>query len=250
MQQNQKINRRILFWMLFSVLAASWSISTTIAGAKSGVPGNTPASKAGTETLKAEDKGGLPLPANYTDYSGEESPYLHKITAVSPSPLKTVLEFYRRELDSRKWRNLTGPTGAVVDKAVLTFENAKKDRLVLKLTRNADGKTEISVAVKSEGAAKKDGILPLPGKARIYLGNMTDGQVVFDINQKKFIIKKQSVNDNSMKNAPFVDVPPGKYPFTLSMPDQAPVKDAIEVGPDETWGLIAGPGGALPLQMY
>jgi hypothetical protein len=43
---------------------------------------------------------------------------------------------------------------------------------------------------------------------------------------------------------------PGKYPFTLALPGQALVKDNIEIGANEIWALVAGPGGALPMQMF
>jgi hypothetical protein len=250
MKIDLKINWRILIHILVFVLFAS-SLFPTITAAVNPVEkiqkqtGNSVA-----ETLKAEDKDGLPVPANYTDYSGESGPYLHSITLASPSSLKTVLGFYRNELKSRKWRELPGATGAGENKAALTFDNNQKDRLVLKLARNAAGGTDIKITVKSEGAAKKDGILPAPGMVRIYLGNATDGQVVFTIAQKKIAVKKHSTSENSMKDAPFIDVKPGKYPFTLSGTGPTPVKDSIEVGPDETWGLIAGPGGAMPLQMF
>ena len=250
MLKNQTIRSRILFWMLFLALAALLSISTLFAGAESGVLADDQAVNAGTETLKAKDEDGLPLPENYTEYSGEKSRYFRKMDAVSPSPLKAVLEFYLRELKAGKWRNTTGPASAVGNNASLTFDNAKGERLVLKLTRNTAGNTEISLVVKSEGTAKKDGVLPSPGKTRIYLGNTTDNQVVFTINRQKIVLKKESTSDNSMKDAPFLEVPPGKYPLTLDKPGQAAIKDTMEVGSDEIWGLIAAPGGALPLQMY
>lgn len=247
MRRNPIWMRRILFGMLFLAAQAPWPLLTQPATA--GVPGKTP-DKTTTQTLKAEDKDGLPVPANYTDYSGETSAYIHSVTANSPSPLKTVLEFYRKELKARKWRELPSAHPVTESQALLPFENDKKERLSVKLIRNADKTTGINVSVRSEGEAKAAGIVPPPGKARVYLGNMTDGPVVFILDQKKYDVKKQSTNDKSMKDAPFADLPPGKHSFTLTLSGQKPAKDTFEIGPDETWGLIAGPGGALPIRMY
>jgi len=239
MQKHPKIHWLILSVMLvFALQAATLFLPVAITAAS------------GAQVLKAEDKDGLPVPANYTNYSGEKSAYMQSVSATTSAALKTVIDFYRRELKSRKWNELPGSAGIAEKKATLLFVDGKKDRLILKLIRNAEGGTDINAAVKLEGDARKDGVLPAPGKARIYLGNMTDAPVVITINQKKVTLKKQSTNDGSMKDAPFVEVPPGKHPYTLTMPGQAPMKDTIEVGADETWGLIAGPGGAMPLQMY
>jgi hypothetical protein len=222
-----------------------------MAAAAAETPAATAAAPAGAETLKAEDKDGLPVPDNYTNFSSESSPFRHSVIATSPSALKAVLEFYRRELPAGKWQEVPGGAEATDTQATLTFEN-KSDQahLVLGLTRNADGGTDISLAAKLEGAAKQAGALPPSGQARIYLGNITDGQVVFTINQKEIKVGVESPNPTSMKDIPFVDVAPGEYDFSLAIPGQTPVKDKIKVGPDETWALVAGPGGALPVEMY
>ena len=250
MLTNQSIKRFGPFHALLFVMLASGYFLQVASAADSKSRDQKRTGKSETETLKAEDKDGLPVPANYTDYSGEQSPYLHSISAASKSRLNTLLGFYRTELKARKWLELPNSAVVEVKLASLTFENDKAERLVLKLVSNAAGGTDIKVIVKSEGAAKKDGILPPAGLARIYLGNATDVQVVFTVEQKKVTVKKQSVADKSMKGVPFVDVKPGKHAFTLSGKGIETVKDNVEVGPDETWGLIAGPGGAMPLQMY
>ena len=49
---------------------------------------------------------------------------------------------------------------------------------------------------------------------------------------------------------PSLDLPPGKYSYSIKMPNQSVKRDDVEIGAGETWGLLIGPGGALPLQMY
>ncbi|HXW00003.1 MAG TPA: hypothetical protein VEC93_16405, partial [Anaerolineae bacterium] len=92
--------------------------------------------------------------------------------------------------------------------------------------------------------------LPPAGQVRIYFGNFTEGQVVFNIDQKEVKVEVQEPSQDSMEGIPFIDLPPGQHAFTLTIPGEAPSNDQLEVGPDEVWGLMAGPGGALPLQLY
>ena len=47
-----------------------------------------------------------------------------------------------------------------------------------------------------------------------------------------------------------LDLPPGKYKFSIKLPGKPAFNDELEVGADETWGLMIGPGGVLPLQVY
>ena len=104
--------------------------------------------------------------------------------------------------------------------------------------------------MRSEAAAKAAGVLPPTGKARIYFGNINETPVTFNFDGKDVKVPVQSPGDTSMKDVPFVDVAQGRHAFTLTLPGQAPVKDEMTVGANETWALAAGPGGALPLQMY
>jgi hypothetical protein len=257
MQQSRKINWIARFFLMFLALAlilALWPVSKI---QTAGVPmdanvvlAETQPQSPGAGILKAADKDGFPVPDNYTSYVGGKTAYMQSVDATTPADLKAVLAFYGRELKTRHWSESPGTAVNAGAKSLLVFENKKKEHLALKLTQNAKGGTDIRIIVKSKTAAAKDGILPLPGKARIYLGNMADKPAVFKILQKKFVLKMQSTSDQSMKDAPFVEVKPGVIPYTLTVDGQKPVSDKFEVGPDETWGLIAGPGGALPMQLY
>jgi hypothetical protein len=230
------------------------SVSGSLAGAPgvdsgtSEASGDTPTS-GDTGELVAEDKDGLPVPNNYENFSDENSPYRRSIITGSPAPVKALFDFYTRELSDRGWKALPSTVGATDTEATQLYENSD-GQLELRLTKNGSGGTDISLTVKMVAAAKKDEILPPAGQARIYFGNFSDGQVVFKINQKEIKVEVQGPGQTSMKGVPFVDVPPGEHTFTLTLAGQAPITDKIKVGADETWALAAGPGGALPLQMY
>lgn len=57
-------------------------------------------------------------------------------------------------------------------------------------------------------------------------------------------------------DGPTLDVAPGKYAYKLKGSGKlkgaggAGPNDPVEVGADEIWGLMIGPGGVLPVQMY
>lgn len=216
------------------------------------VAGGTPeaTNPAPPAALKAEDKDGLPVPEDYTQYVGDSGAYRRSLTTVSPSALSAVLALYRSELTARGWRELPGGAAPTDSKADLSFDHPAQGQLALSLTRNADNGTDISLVVHDQAAAKKAGILPPTGQARIYFGNVTDGEVIFKIDGKEIKVGVQDPSQRSMEGVPFVDLAPGKHDFTLTLKGQTPLKDAIPVAAGETWALAAGPGGALPLQMY
>ena len=51
-------------------------------------------------------------------------------------------------------------------------------------------------------------------------------------------------------DGPIVELAPGKYKFSIKTAGKPPSNDEITVGADETWGVMIGPGGALPLRVY
>jgi hypothetical protein len=50
---------------------------------------------------------------------------------------------------------------------------------------------------------------------------------------------------------PMLDLPPGKYQYSLKVAGRPVQGDAIEVAADDTWGLMVAPGGAvMPMHVY
>jgi hypothetical protein len=48
-----------------------------------------------------------------------------------------------------------------------------------------------------------------------------------------------------------IDLPPGKYRYTLKIAGGPTRNDQIEIGAGDTWGMMIAPNGnVLPLQMY
>ncbi|MBI1881922.1 MAG: hypothetical protein HYR94_27420 [Chloroflexi bacterium] len=224
-------------------------LEASAAGGDSGETGADSSDTGSTDTeLTAEDKDGLPVPSNYTNYSSEGSQFSRTVIVTVPADLTSVLEFYRRELPAQGWQEQADAAQVETSTAVLMFTGDKGD-LTLKLSQTA-AETEVKLAHKDTAAAKEAGVLPPAGQARLYFGNMTEAQVTFSINQQELKVDPQDPGQDSMEGVPNLDLPPGKYEYTLTLPGQPAISEEIEVGANETWGLIAGPGGALPLQLY
>jgi hypothetical protein len=200
------------------------------------------------EPLVAEDKDGLPIPNNYGNYSSEGSQFSRTVITTVPADLTKVLEFYRQELPAQGWAEQTENSTVEAQRAALVFRG---DKGVLSLKLNQSGaETEITLALKDEATAKKAGILPPAGQSRLYFGNINEAPITYILNQKEVKVDPQDPSQQSMEGVPYLDLPPGKYEYTLTIPGEPAATDSIEVGVDESWGLIGGPGGAFPVQLY
>jgi hypothetical protein len=213
----------------------------------SAAPSETPAG--GDDAgLTAEMQDGLPIPDNHTSLSSEGSQYSRSIIAAIPAALAEVLDFYRRELPPLDWAEQTSAAEVGDSQAKLSFSQGES-ALVVSLSSAGEAETEVTLILKDTAAAKAAGILPAAGQSRIYLGNFMEEAITFEIDGKETKVEPQPPSD-SMAGVPYLELPPGEYTYTLTVPGSAPMEDKITVGPDEVWGLIGGPGGAFSVLIY
>ncbi len=168
------------------------------------------------------------------------------MSASVPLDLATVLSFYRRELGKLNWKEQTNGAVVAADRAVIAFSSSDGPA-TLKLGRK-DGETSVSVVTKNPDAAAKAGMVPKPGQSKLMLGNPMPVEAEVTINKQT--IKVAAGVGAKAPNGPTLDLAPGKYKFSVKLPGMPLHNDELEVGADETWGLLIGPGGALPLQAY
>jgi hypothetical protein len=207
-----------------------------------------PASAPGSDQdLEAEESGGLPVPKQHTLSDGAQTPFRRGVTASVPANLTAVLAFYRRELTKLNWTEDT-KTAAVAtdDRAVVAF-TSPDGPAVLKLGRK-NGETSVDLAVRNPQAAAQAGIMPKAGQAKLLFGNALPADAAITINNKT--VKVSGGVGTQGPDGPSLDLAPGKYPYSIKMPGGPSQRDNVEIGADETWGLLIGPGGALPLRMY
>jgi hypothetical protein len=212
-----------------------------------------PAAKSAKADLEADESSGLPVPKQHTLSAGGTmtapggSPFRQELDASVRADLANVLAFYRRELGKRQWKEAT--TGAVMkaDKVVLAFA-APEGPALLKLDRR-NGETTVNLALKNPAEAKKAGILPPPGQVKLLLGNMGDTEASITINAKTIKVAP-GVGGPQTPNGPTLDLPPGRYKATLKIAGRPERSIDLATAADDSWGLMATPGGLMPIQMY
>ena len=200
-----------------------------------------PSQAATEDDLIAEESGGLPMPKRHTMSEGTKTPFRRALNTNVPLSLTDVLGFYRRELGKLNWKEESKGTVIAADNAVVIFASPTGPAQ-LKLGRK-DGETTVSLAVKDPGAAEKVGILPKPGQTKIIFGNILPNGAAVTFNKK--VVNIAGGAGTKAPDGPSLDLAPGKYKYSIKGQTEE-----IEVGADEIWGLMVGPGGVLALQVY
>ena len=168
------------------------------------------------------------------------------INANVPANVASVVAFYRRELGTRSWKE-DAPAAAVnSDEARLVFE-APDGPAVLKLSRKDDA-TVVQLSLRKPAEAKKAGIMPKPGQGKVLFGNMIEPDAVVTINRQT--VKVGAGVGAKAPDGPSLDLPPGKYKFSFKIGNKPAQSDEFEIGANEAWGILIGPGGALALHAY
>jgi hypothetical protein len=200
--------------------------------------------------LEAEPGSALPLPKGYTvstieDHVGaDETPYRIELNTRVPAGLNSVLAFYRAELRKRGWTEASEHAVIKPDQVLLAF-SSPDGPAVLKLGRS-DGQTTINLAQKIPAAAVKSGAMPKPGQAILSFVNADQSDATFTINEQTFRIAAGSgvLPDAS----PMIDLPPGKYRYSLQLANGPVQNNEIELTADDNTGMTIGASGQVTLQ--
>jgi hypothetical protein len=207
---------------------------------------DTASQPATEDDLIVEESGGLPVPKRHTLAVGDKSPFRRSLTANVPLDLKIVLEFYRRELGKLNWKEESKGTAVAADNAVIAFSSAEGPA-TLKLSRK-DNETIVNLDTKNATAAAKGGVLPKPGQAKILVTNTNDVEASITINKQTY--KVVAGGGTKGPDGAMIDLAPGKYKFSTKLPGKPASNDELEVGADQSWGVLIGPGSAMSLQVY
>jgi hypothetical protein len=197
------------------------------------------------EDLAVEETGGFPIPSSHTMAEAETTPLRRALDVETQLDLKSVLNFYRQELAKRGWKEEAD--GVVAGDESATFKFTSPDGpAVLKLGRKDDA-TTVSLIVSNSAKAAASGMAAKPGKVRAMFGNLLSTPVIFTIN-KQTVKVAPGVGANG-PGGPTLELPPGKYKVSMKS-GELWVSDDVEVGADEIWGFMAGPGGLMPMQIH
>jgi hypothetical protein len=165
-----------------------------------------------------------------------------------PATLKAVVEFYRRELAARGWKENAAAAKVTADTAALAFAGPEGSVLV-RLSKEGDG-TSANLAVRYPAKAKAAGVLPQAGRARLILGNASEREAVVVINGQQYKVPAGR-GAKDPKDGVSLHVLPGKYTLVFKIPGQPDKTEELKVALDETWGSIVLPtGGYFVDQVY
>lgn len=220
---------------LVSTTAKSTETKTTPASAPAAQANATP------QELEAGEMGGLPVPTRSTQKGTERTRFRIVLNASVPADAASVLAFYRRELGKRDWKE----DGAA--SVAETKFNTPEGPAILALTGKGD-ETIVKLIHRKPGEAEKAGLLPKPGQAKLVMGNVLDTETTITIDKRTIKVGPQA--GARQPDGPMLDLKPGKYTFSFRSGGQPPRTDEVTVAAGETWGILIGPGGALPLQAY
>ena len=220
---------------------------------------NSPASNAATgnaavETLEADPGSALPVPKQHTmsalgtgKLPGTQTPIRRQLDASVPANLASVLAFYRGELGKLGWKEMAERAVVKPDQVQLAF-SSPEGPAVLKLGRS-NGETSINLAQKIPAAAAKGDVMPKPGQARLLFSNLGDSEAALTINKQTIRIAAGAGGPHA--KGPTLELPPGKYSYSLKVAGGPVRNNEIDVAADDAWGLLIAPGGdVMSLQVY
>jgi hypothetical protein len=221
-------------------------------GATNAHASNEPAAQA--EALEVEPDSALPVPKQHTMSSigtgklpGTETAIRRELNASIPAELAAVLAFYRGELGKIGWKESTEGAVMKTDQVQVAFASPDGPAM-LKLARS-NGETTVNLAQKMPAAAAKGDIMPKPGLAKLMFVNIGDGEVALTINKQTIKIAPGAGGPQS--KGPTLELPPGKYRYSLKVAGRPARSNEIEVAADDTWGLMVAPSGeVMPLHVY
>jgi hypothetical protein len=210
--------------------------------------------QAATQVLEADPDSALPVPKEHSMSSlgvgkipGSQTPFRRELDASVPAELGSVLAFYRSQLGKLGWKEAADRAIVKPDQAQLTFSSPEGPAF-LKLGRH-DGETTVNLAQKIPAAATKADVMPKPGQARLLLSNIGDSDAALTINKQTIKIAAGAGGPHA--KGPTLELPPGKYQYSVKVAGSAVQNNEIELAADDAWGLLVAPdGGVLPLHVY
>lgn len=209
--------------------------------------------EAAAEPLEAEPDSALPVPKQHSLSSigsskipGTDIAFHRELSASVPAELNSVLAFYRSELGKLGWKETAERTIVKPDQAQLAF-TSPDGPATLKLSRS-NGETSIALAQKIPAAAAKADIMPKPGQAKLMFSNLGNGEATVTINKQTIRIAPGA---GAQSKGPALELPPGKYRYSLKVAGGPARNNEIEVAADDAWGVMVAPDGdVMPLHVY
>jgi hypothetical protein len=198
------------------------------------------------EELEADDTDGLPVPKKHILSISGKSNFQNDREATVPASLESVLAFYRRELAKLGWKEET--KGAIINAQRVALSFTTPDGPGTLMLGRADGKTTIRLSQRKPAEAAKHRVIAKPGMGLILIGSAVETEATVTIDRKTIKVAPGVGQKNT--DGPRLDLRPGTYKASVKIAGQPAFSEEVKVGAGQTWGLLIGPGGILPLQVY
>ena len=215
-----------------------------------GASKSAPVQSAGDDTVT-----GMPRPKPWLVTTAKESSVIKAFHVETPLDLAGVLGFYRVALTQRGWSENPGAM-VEADSATIAFTTSDGPAM-LRLSRQGD-RTVVDLSLRKPGATN-GGIRPVPGQARLLLGNDAKENAVITIDGKAIELAagagvdltNDDVTARKAKGREELNLPPGKYKVSFRVASGAVQNREYDLAGDETWALVAGNAAVpLPVRIY
>jgi hypothetical protein len=160
--------------------------------------------------------------------------------------MAAVIAFYRRELGKKGWTEDASQTRTDPNQSILVF-HAPEGHAALTVTKVREG-TGSDLVLRKSAEAERSGLLPDKGMATVVIGNSMEEAAAVTINGTAY--KLAPGEGVGKPTGPKLNLAPGTYKASTIIGSKPALEDSFTVGDGEIWGLLIGPAGNLPLQMY
>ena len=188
-----------------------------------------------------------PMPDGAEDFGRSGTNYSKTYTAKVRMPRSKIADYYRNTLASQGWRSIEAPKPNA-DEQLLRFRNSVGTMTIH--LKSLGSRTELAITKHDDEKAKRDNVMPAPGKGRLIMANAHTVPVVFTIGKSNYSLNAGAGAEN-LKGARNYSVGPGKYIIHIKIPGQPQKTETIQIAAGTAWGVIAVPtGGYLAMQLY
>lgn len=208
-------------------------------------PQNSPEPLAETG-LEAIYVHGLPIPKPFIDKVATDAKFRVEVHATVSASMAAVIAFYRKELGKKGWTEDAGQGRTDSNQSILVF-HAPEGLAALTVTKVREG-TGSDLVLRKTAEAERSGLLPEKGMATVVIGNSMEEAASVTINGTAY--KLGPGEGVGKPTGPKLNLAPGTYKASTIIGSKPAIEDSFTVGDGEIWGLLIGPGGNLPLQMY
>jgi len=190
--------------------------------------------------LVANGQYDLPVPTDCESVTQTGTPFRSTVDAEIRRPLADVVAFYRRELPKGGWTDVVAEEETPGESLRLDLDGASGPLRVELRKKRKD--TLIHMVTRDTDAARKAGVLPEPGQARLLLGNTHDVEatIVVDAEERRVAAGTGAADPSA---ALALTIPPGSHEVTIKLAGEADQTETLEIGADETWAVMVLPTG-------